>query len=313
MPDIIIGIHGLANKPKRKILEDWWKKSIHEGLKKNCGIKKPAFNFKMVYWADLLYKNPQHNDEAFNFDKLYNNEPYRPARKGALKEYKDGWLDDVRAGGLNFGGVAVDFLKKEFGMDRFVDFVLGKVAKDLDFYYDKKRKIKGRDKKLTQAQTVLRAELRHVLIRHKSKRIMLIAHSMGTIIAYDVLREMGHAKNSTFVPDFELAHFMTIGSPLGLPHVKAKILKERKYAPVRTPSVVTGRWVNYADRKDPVALDVHLRDDYAKNAGNIRVEDDLVLNDYPKNAKGDINHHKSYGYLRTPEVSKHIRDFLAGK
>ena len=65
--------------------------------------------------------------------------------------------------------------------------------------------------------------------------------------------------------------------------------------------------------KDPVALDVHLWDDYAKNAGNIRVEDDLVLNDYPKNAKGDINHHKSYGYLRTPEVSKHIRDFLAGK
>ena len=95
---------------------------------------------------------------------------------------------------------------------------------------------------------------------------MLIAHSMGTIIAYDVLREIGHAKNSTYDPDFELAHFMTIGSPLGLPHVKAKILKERGYAPVRTPSVVTERWVNYADRKDPVALDVHLRDDYAENS-----------------------------------------------
>ena len=34
MPDIIIGIHGLANKPNKKTLEDWWKKSILEGLKK---------------------------------------------------------------------------------------------------------------------------------------------------------------------------------------------------------------------------------------------------------------------------------------
>ncbi len=79
---------------------------------------------------------------------------------------------------------------------------------------------------------------------------------------------------------------------------------------MRTPSVVTERWVNYADRKDPVAFDVHLRDDYGEIKSKIRVEDDLVLNDYPKNAEGDRNHHKSYGYLRTPEVSNHIKHFL---
>jgi hypothetical protein len=34
MPDIITGIHGLANKLNKKTLEDWWKKSILAGLKK---------------------------------------------------------------------------------------------------------------------------------------------------------------------------------------------------------------------------------------------------------------------------------------
>ena len=114
MLDIITGIHGLANKPNKKTLEDWWKKSILEGLKKNCGIDNPVFDFEMVYWADLLYKNPKHEDKAFNFDKLYNDEPYKEAKNGALKQYKDRFLDDEIAGGLNFGGVAVDFLKKEF-------------------------------------------------------------------------------------------------------------------------------------------------------------------------------------------------------
>ena len=74
--------------------------------------------------------------------------------------------------------------------------------------------------------------------------------------------------------------------------------------------MVTERWVNYADRKDPVAFDAHLWDNYGEIKSKIRVEDDLVLNDYPKNAEGDRNHHKSYGYLRTPEVSNHIKDFL---
>jgi hypothetical protein len=41
-------------------------------------------------------------------------------------------------GGLNFGGVAVDFLKKEFGLDWFADWTLGKVAKDLHFLLRKK-------------------------------------------------------------------------------------------------------------------------------------------------------------------------------
>jgi len=108
--------------------------------------------------------------------------------------------------------------------------------------------------------------------------------------------------------------FAIIGSPLGLPHVKAKIIQKRNYdgprnKRVRTPTIVTTRWTNYADRRDKVALDTHLCDDLGSNKNDIRVRDDLISNSY-LSPPGEPNYHKSYGYLRTPELSKHIKSFL---
>ena len=309
MAKVIVGIHGLANKPEREELTGWWKDSICEGLDKNCNLPDSDFDFEMVYWADLLYKNQVHREDGFEFDKLYNTEPYIKAPPGRLERHDDGVYDTLVAGVLGIVGTTLDFAKEHFEMHKIADWVLGKALKDLDFYYDDKRKIGNRDKEPTLARTVLMDELKNALQPLKGKEIMLISHSMGTIIAYDVLRDIGQDDR-----EFELAHFVTIGSPLGLPHVKAKIIDERSYAGeekerVRTPTVVTERWVNYADRKDPVALDVHLHDDYRANGRGVRVEDDLVANGY-LSPSGEPNHHKSYGYLRTPELSEHIRDFL---
>jgi len=311
MSKIIIGIHGLANKPPRAPLAKFWRQSIAEGLTKTCKIARPRFDLRMVYWADFLYKEQQHDDDMFDFDKLYNREPYTLGPK-KLKTYSEGVLDKIRTGASTFAGATVDFLKQQFGMDGLADWVIEKTMKDLAFYYDDKRKIGDRSKprKKVQARKVLQDELRNALLPLKGEQIMLIAHSMGTIIGYDVLRDIGQKD-----PSFEIAHLVTIGSPLGLPHVKTKIIEERTYAGakrkrVRTPTIVTERWVNYADRRDPVAFDSHLRDDFGPNARKIRVEDDLVINSY-RSPSGEPNYHKSYGYLRTPELSKQIAAFLS--
>lgn len=311
MSKIIVGIHGLANKPERDELTDFWNRSITEGLQNTCKIEQPEFDLRMVYWADLLYKQPQHNDRFFNFDKLYNTEPYTVGPE-KLETYREGFLDGIRSKGLSLVGATIDRLKQDFGMDSLADWVLEKTMKDLAFYYDKERVIGDRSepKQNVLARKVLQDELRNVLLPLKGDQIMLIAHSMGTIIAYDVLRDIGRED-----PSFEIAHFVTIGSPLGLPHVKAKIIDERPYAGeeherVRTPTIVTERWVNYADRRDPVALDTHLRDDFGPNARGKQVKDDLISNSY-LSPLGGTNYHKSYGYLRTPELSRHIQRFLA--
>ena len=67
-------------------------------------------------------------------------------------------------------------------------------------------------------------------------------------------------------------------------------------------------WVNFADWLGPVAIDVHLRVDYKVNKAGIRVVDELVCNNYV----GLNNHHKSYGYLHTPGLSKKVLSFLKG-
>ena len=49
-----------------------------------------------------------------------------------------------------------------------------------------------------------------------------------------------------------------------------KITGKRKYNGighecVRTPTIFTNSWVNYSDRRDKVALDMHLRDEFGSN------------------------------------------------
>ena len=275
MNRVILGIHGLANKPPADILADWWEKSIREGLKKNTGIDNANFVFESVYWADVMYDEPNLKPEN----------PYKEAGEGELKTYEDSWMDLVRAKVLDWGGDILDTAKKCLGIDRTADAVLEHKLKDLSKYYQDET-----------VRNTLRSRLRDKILENRDNRIMLLAHSMGTIIAYDVLRDMGK-----HYPRLVIDHFVTLGSPLGLPHVKYKIAQESNY--VRTPSIVK-RWSNFADKRDPVALDVHLAGDYAPNSDGVRVKDDLIANDW-----GGLYHH-SFGYLRAPEVSKAIRDFI---
>lgn len=274
MSNILIGIHGLSNKPTAEVLAKGWEDAIREGLKKNEGIDNAPINFSSVYWANVTYPEPDPDPDL-----------YKEAEEGALKTYEESWLDSVKAGAFDFAGDIIDSMKKHFGVDATADAVLKHKLKDLSKYYEDET-----------IRNTLRGRLRDEILKNKDKRIMILSHSMGTIIAYDVLRNIGKEH-----PRLIVDHFVTLGSPLGLPHVKYKIAKENPL--VRTPSIVK-KWSNFADKRDPVAMDVHLAGDYAANDNGVLVEDDLVANDW-----GGI-HHKSYGYLRTPEVSKVIRNFI---
>jgi hypothetical protein len=54
---VIIGIHGLANKPPRDEKMGWWKRALIEGLKRNCSKTTDELSFDFVYWADLRSSN----------------------------------------------------------------------------------------------------------------------------------------------------------------------------------------------------------------------------------------------------------------
>jgi hypothetical protein len=277
---VVIGIHGLKNKPENNLLTRWWAMSLQEGLQRNLGFASPLA-FELVYWADIQYPEPIPEAELDN--------PYITAdRHGPLPRYGGTALDTVRAIAEKWGGRAIDRGKDLIGLDEHVDRLLGIAFDDLRDYYGK-----------SDVRNRVRNRLANALQRHTDNRVCLIAHSMGSIIAYDVLRMLEQHSPG-------IDHFVTIGSPLGLPVVTQHVREE--FSNTLVPQQVR-QWTNLADPRDKIALDCSLADDYRPTPGGIRVQDDLVRNDYVDRA-GKNDQHNGYGYLRTPELSDIVHRFL---
>ncbi len=281
MPDsIVIGIHGLKNKPAKELLARWWTTSIQEGLQRNHG-KDVHFDFELIYWANVQYPNPIPETDIDN--------PYLKADgDGPLRRYDPGLLSTTRVFAEKWGGRSIDKGKDLLGLDKNIDELIGIVFDDLrDYYRERDRRIR------------IRGLLADALHRHRNKRVCLIAHSMGSIIAYDVLRTL-----ETLPPAIE--QFVTIGSPLGLPIVAQHIREE--FGQTTIPRQVR-HWTNLADPGDKVALDCTLADEYRAASGAPDIHDTLVLNGYVDRS-GKRDQHSGYGYLRTPELADIVHTFL---
>jgi pimeloyl-ACP methyl ester carboxylesterase len=282
MPEsIVIGIHGLKNKPAKDLLARWWAMSLAEGFQRNHGLTSlPTFD--LVYWADVQYPAPTPEAELDN--------PYiKDGGQGPLQRYEGSALDKVRAIAEKWGGRTIDKGKDLIGLSPQVDQLIGMAFDDLRDYY--------RD---PDVRTKIRARLASALKQHRDKRVCLLAHSMGSIIAYDVLRTLEQQPPA-------IDHFVTIGSPLGLPIVAQHIRGE--FMKTAVPEQVK-QWTNLADPSDKVALDCSLADDYRAAPSGVRVQDVLVRNEYVDRT-GKKDPHNSYGYLRAPELSDILRSFLA--
>jgi len=300
MSNVIIVIHGLGNKPPKPVLEKWWKKAIQEGMVRN-GFSKQLTEFEMVYWADVLHKMPLDLNETDTDSPYFVEETYVPANPDFEIENHDTRKK------------IVDFLQKQIksiflnddlslNYSFITDSIIHKYFSDLDTYYTEEC-IDENDMKC-EAHLVIRERLIKVLKKHQGKKILLISHSMGSIVAYDVLK---------LRPEITIDSFITIGSPLGLPVVVSKIAAEQKRsnkatATIKTPENITKAWYNFADITDKVAFYYKLSDTYGPNLAGIKPVDELVVNNYRINGKR--NSHKSFGYLRTKVFSEILNDFI---
>jgi subtilisin family serine protease len=123
---------------------------------------------------------------------------------------------------------------------------------------------------------------------------VVVAHSQGSMIAYEVLRKLQAA-------ECDVALFLTIGSPLGLPAVRSMFKQDIKKKKLPFPPCVRA-WYNVADRNDPVALDGDLSNDI--EGANGRFSNDTAPGINPD---GPRNPHSGSGYLSIAQVRSHVR------
>lgn len=301
MKKVVIGVHGLGNKPPKYLLEKWWKDAIEEGFGNN-DAKNDLPKFELVYWADILYDKPLDKWEKDIKSPYYLDEPYKKSPKSTVAKdnsfQQD--LNDFLSTQLNRIFLNED---KSLNYGFITDFILHNFFKDLEAYYAEK--CKDEDDVTCKAKDLIRTRLIEAINKYKGYEIMIIAHSMGSIVAFDVL--------TFLLPETTIRTLVTVGSPLGLPFVVSKIASEYKKHPnghsyMATPPGVIGNWFNLADIHDKVALNYKLNDDFVSNSHGVAPIDLMIVNDYEINNRK--NPHKSFGYLRTPEMSKILYDFI---
>ena len=301
---IIICIHGLANKPPKEVLERWCRTSIREGFK-TIQKKGTPFTLKLVYWADLMHEKPQDMGETDKRKDTYFDDPYLPGNPEDYKTFKPSNMKKKVLDKIEKKLDEMYFKEDSFiNFDKFANILVRNLFKDLDLYYHKDCPV-TRYRGLL-ARDAIRMRLAEVLRKYSKRDILLIAHSMGTIISYDVL--------SQTTPDVSINTLITIGSPLAMPLILKKILIEqgrdfKKEQKPATPENIVKGWYNFSDLDDPVAINYSLGDDYRPNSNGVAPKDTIIYNNYEIN--GDRSPHKLYGYLRAPEVARVIYDFCS--
>lgn len=300
MRPTIVYVHGNGNKVRKDLLERQWNEALF-------GQDMPESS-RMAYWASLRYAQPL-PDPAFDEMDLLPVSPLEVAPPPALESAEafiakvlaearqeaeaaprpestgdagslEAWLRDMTyaAEALAEGEGAAPPPSSPFEALPFprplrtlaFRALVERAFKDVHAYFFGGFKARMR--------RVVRDALAGI-----EGPVIIVAHSLGSIIAYDVLREAGASS-----PDVPL--FVTVGSPLAVTEVQD--LVER---PLEVPSGV-GAWRNVSDARDLVAMDHTIRPEYAPA---VRCTDFLVTND-------SGTHHGIRQYLRTVPVRQPI-------
>lgn len=116
---------------------------------------------------------------------------------------------------------------------------------------------------------------------------VVVGHSLGSVVAYNVLRNASHA--------VDVKKYVTVGSPLGL-----KAIKRKLDSPLVMPTCVQN-WFNAMDDRDVVAL-------HPLDSGNFNINPSIEN-------KTDVNNHTDNrhgiaGYLDDATVARRILDAL---
>jgi hypothetical protein len=280
-------IHGIANKPPREALLEQWRVALLD----NDGVDLEAMGVtcSMVYWADLLYPQPLPETVAQSPESLEVDGRIDPdeADMSWLLELDGDEAAFVAGVGAEVGiatvaptaDEAADVIEPSSPLEAiplpgFMKSRLMRVFLRDVHHYLYNTTFSPRPDESYPIRATIRARTVDALADGATRPgpHVIVSHSLGTVIAYDVLTDLADAPS--------VDALITLGSPLGLSDVQAKL------SPPWTsddgwPSqrLGTGSWTNVADGLDPVCgFDTAIGPDF-RRGGVAQIIDTAVTNE----------------------------------
>jgi hypothetical protein len=128
----------------------------------------------------------------------------------------------------------------------------------------------------------------------KDIETVVVAHSLGTVVAYNLLRQQGQLRG------WNCALFVTVGSPLAVGEIRKTL---RGLAPIRCPGCVR-RWFNAMDERDVVAL-------YPLDTARFPLDPATPAIENKQDVRNKTsNRHGIAGYLDDKEVARRVHGAL---
>ncbi len=296
---LLLYVHGRDFKPAREHLEELVVEALRAGLQRDRADLVAAFDattVELAYYGDIsrqvLEARGRVYDEALDLvdrrnaldalkrldkPKKFNLGRYdRLPGKTALKEF----LADIGSP-----------IARPLGLSAAI---IRRLAPELGAYWDPNMPF--RNETLARVTAPLRAAL------ERGDDIAIVAHGIGSVAAWDALWTLSRGK-AALGADAKLSLFVSMGSPLGDPTVKSRLLGARRRGPGRYPCNLLA-WHNVAAEDDYFCYDKTLRDDYGTMLRNkliSRIQDVHIYNLAVR--YGRSNPHSSVGYLVHPRMT----------
>ena len=280
----VIFIHGLANKPAPDALRRIWLGALGEatGTSEGFDLGEEGVGSTFIYWADLFYGEPL---AATDYESVGAELQAEFAEAPEVPD--DAWSDRLAQRFGEEGLEGIDEAPVEPG-DPYERVPLpGPLKRRLmasfvreahDYLFD----VGG------IRRTVRQRVLDALDACPDGARIVVLGHSQGSFIAYDVLG----------LDACRTVHgFMTVGSPLGVDEVQDRLDWTRMDG---FPPKLEGDWVNVFDPYDPVSRpDPWLANDFRK--GGQKVVIDVLEENWGR------WRHSATKYFKGAELRRHLR------
>lgn len=317
----IIMIHGRASKPPAEVNHDLWRHTLMENIRVGNrslarSLESSPQVFVSAYWADMV---PHHiPDDAAYCRKLRLQVDKVIAERRAIRDrFHVGMGERV---GSFFQDRGIDLARLLIGALDIKDEVMTYFLRETELY-DRDQYIADR----------MRAPLENALREAWNSGVepVVIAHSMGSFIAYDVLWRFSHRRDKGFAAynRKRVKMFVTLGSPLGDESVRNLLFARhhRQHGRRQYPTNIDS-WHNYACLGDVVAHQKNFHDIFYqpmralklfpadrkfRSIDYVNLHNPFEVVSHAGNREREKrNPHKSYGYLAQPRLGSWLADYL---